>query len=80
MENYSYYHFTGFNNRYSADSAAVALKFWVYESKGFFYGVPLMNFLGWIFSGLLSSIITMLFVKDKLNDLNKPKALVPVYF
>jgi putative membrane protein len=62
------------------DPAAVALKFWVYESKGFFYGVPLMNFLGWIFSGLLSSIITMLFVKDKLKDLNKPKALVSSLF
>jgi bisanhydrobacterioruberin hydratase len=62
------------------DPAAVALKFWIYESNGIFYGVPLMNFLGWIFSGFLSSIITMFFVHDKLNDLNRPEALVSSLF
>jgi putative membrane protein len=62
------------------DPSAVALKFWVYESQGIFYGVPLMNFMGWILTGLLSSLITMYFLKDHINDLNKPNALISSLF
>ena len=62
------------------DPAAVALKFWIYESQGIFYGVPLMNFLGWIFSGFISSLITMYFLKDHINDLSKPNALISSLF
>jgi putative membrane protein len=62
------------------DPAAVALKFWIYESPGIFYGVPLMNFMGWIFTGFLSSLITMYFLKDNIEDLNKPNALISSLF
>ena len=62
------------------DPAAVALKFWIYESQGIFYGVPLMNFLGWILSGFISSIITMFFLKDHINDLNKLNGLLSSLF
>ena len=62
------------------DPAAVALKFWIYESQGIFYGVPLMNFLGWILSGFISSLITMYFLKDRINDLSKPNALISSLF
>ncbi len=62
------------------DPAAVALKFWVYESQGFFYGVPLMNFLGWILTGFLSSLITMHFLKNNINDPNKPEGLLSSLF
>ena len=62
------------------DPAAVALKFWVYESQGFFYGVPLMNFLGWILTGFLSSLITMYFLKNNIYDSNKPEGLVSSLF
>jgi bisanhydrobacterioruberin hydratase len=62
------------------DPAAVALNFWIYESQGIFYGVPLMNFLGWLFSGFLSSLITLYFVKDHINDLKTPNALVSSLF
>jgi putative membrane protein len=62
------------------DPAAVALKFWIYESQGIFYGVPLMNFLGWILSGFISSLITMYFLKDHINDLSKPNALISSLF
>jgi bisanhydrobacterioruberin hydratase len=62
------------------DPSAVALKFWVYESQGIFYGVPLMNFMGWILTGLLSSLITMYFLKDHINNLNKPNALISSLF
>jgi len=51
------------------DPAAVALKFWVYQSQGIFYGVPLMNFLGWLLSGFMASLITMYFLKTELKIL-----------
>lgn len=39
------------------DPGAVMLGFWKYEDGGAFYGVPLSNFLGWLISGLLGSIL-----------------------
>jgi putative membrane protein len=33
------------------DPVNAALGFWVWPSGGFFYGVPLSNFAGWLFSG-----------------------------
>ena len=38
------------------DPAAVALGIWSYP-EGFFYGVPLSNFLGWIISGSVAVLI-----------------------
>lgn len=38
------------------DPAAVALGIWSYP-EGFFYGVPLSNFLGWIISGAVAVIV-----------------------
>ena len=35
------------------DPAAVHIGFWNYNTGGFFYGVPLRNFIGWIFTGCL---------------------------
>jgi len=60
------------------DPAAVALGIWSYP-EGFFYGVPLSNFLGWIISGAVSitvlelcfdrsSIIQRLEEKDYMLD------------
>jgi putative membrane protein len=36
------------------DPAAVGLGFWAYASGGFYYGVPLSNFAGWVLSGLVA--------------------------
>lgn len=33
------------------DPAAVSLGFWAWEQPGAYYGVPLVNFLGWVVSG-----------------------------
>jgi putative membrane protein len=33
------------------DPAAVSLGFWGWEEPGWYYGVPLVNFLGWVVSG-----------------------------
>ena len=33
------------------DPAAVSLGFWAWDEPGWYYGVPLVNFLGWVASG-----------------------------
>jgi putative membrane protein len=62
------------------DPAAVTLNFWIYDSSGIFYGVPLMNFMGWILTGFLASMISMYLLKDRLDDYNKPPALISSLF
>ncbi|NOT47595.1 MAG: carotenoid biosynthesis protein, partial [Acidobacteria bacterium] len=39
------------------DPGAVLLGFWRYPGGGLYYGVPLSNFLGWVFSGIVGSAI-----------------------
>ena len=39
------------------DPGAVQQKFWHYEAGGFYYGVPLSNFLGWVVSGVLGTAL-----------------------
>ncbi len=41
------------------DPVAVALGFWSWNHPGAYFGVPLVNFFGWIFSGLLGSWFTV---------------------
>jgi putative membrane protein len=62
------------------DPAAVALNFWIYKTPGVFYGIPAMNFFGWILTGFLAAIISVVLLKSKLLGQNKPKALVSSMF
>lgn len=39
------------------DPGAVLLGFWQYPNGGVFYGVPFSNFLGWLVSGAIGSLI-----------------------
>lgn len=39
------------------DPAAVHLGFWSWESGGFYYGVPFVNFVGWIVSGGIAAVM-----------------------
>lgn len=39
------------------DPAAVALNYWSYNNGGFYYGIPLSNFAGWVLSGTIAMII-----------------------
>ncbi|HMQ02829.1 MAG TPA: isopentenyl-diphosphate Delta-isomerase [Pyrinomonadaceae bacterium] len=39
------------------DPGAVLLGFWQYPGGGVFYGVPISNFLGWVFSGAIGAAI-----------------------
>ncbi|MGB9938065.1 MAG: bisanhydrobacterioruberin hydratase CruF [Methanobacterium sp.] len=62
------------------DPAAVALNFWVWELDGFFYGVPLMNFIGWLITGFIAGLISVAVLGDKIKDKNKPKAMLSSLF
>jgi putative membrane protein len=49
------------------DPAAVGLGFWQYDGGGFYYGVPLSNFQGWVLSGLIAvSVVEWSFDTDAL--------------
>ena len=39
------------------DPAAVKLGFWYWKAPGFYYGVPLVNFLGWLLTGFIGALI-----------------------
>ncbi len=39
------------------DPGAVYLDFWEYEGGGWYYGVPISNFGGWLFSGFAGAIL-----------------------
>jgi putative membrane protein len=47
------------------DPAAVNLGFWNWQEPGFFYGVPLVNFLGWLLSCFVGAIILHYLWGDK---------------
>ena len=55
------------------DPGAVAQKFWQYDAGGWYYGVPISNFGGWIISGLIGAAIYY-FGSGKLADV--PMTLV----
>jgi putative membrane protein len=61
------------------DPAAVSIKFWIYEYNGIFYGVPLQNFIGWIITGILAAIVSLLLFGNELLE-KKPHALVSSLF
>ena len=39
------------------DPGAVRLGFWSFEQSGFYYGVPISNYLGWLVSGALAAMV-----------------------
>lgn len=44
------------------DPGAVRMGFWEFENAGYFYGVPLSNFVGWIVSGFTGAALLELFI------------------
>ncbi len=56
------------------DPAAAALQFWVWKKPGIFYGVPLMNFLGWALSGFIASLLGVGITSPEIREA-KPEAL-----
>jgi putative membrane protein len=61
------------------DPAAVALNFWNYLWPGFFYGVPLMNFLGWLLTGALASGLALLIMRPSQLQI-PPRGVVSSLF
>ena len=57
------------------DPGATALGFWNWENPGMYYGVPFLNFVGWI----ISAIISYVFIKFIIGKLNYPKSLKFLY-
>ena len=51
------------------DPGAVALNFWEWDVKGFYYGIPFSNFLGWIFTSFISMSIIFYLMKEKANSI-----------
>lgn len=58
------------------DPGAVKIGFWRYEGGGFFYGVPLSNFLGWIFSGVIAAVVIEVFIAIRKPLLRVPAQLI----
>ena len=47
------------------DPIAVHLGMWSYVHGGAYYNVPLQNFVGWIFSGLIGSLICFMYLDKR---------------
>jgi putative membrane protein len=49
------------------DPAAVALGFWAFDGSGVYFGVPLSNYAGWLFSGTIAVLaIDLAFPREAL--------------
>jgi putative membrane protein len=47
------------------DPAAVKLEFWQWDTPGFFYGVPIVNLIGWFLGGFIASWLANAFWGNK---------------
>ena len=54
------------------DPAAVIAAFWFWPEGGLYYGVPLINFGGWMFTGFLYSQILYTLLQTDLTTLEVP--------
>ncbi len=55
------------------DPGAVRLGFWKYADDGLFYGVPLLNFGGWVISGFVGALVLEMIVERQ-----RPLLPVPI--
>jgi len=62
------------------DPGAVKLGFWQYEGGGAFYGVPVSNFVGWLFSGAIASVVLEIFFWIKKPLLLAPAQMISSMF
>ncbi|MFX0168324.1 MAG: carotenoid biosynthesis protein [Candidatus Hodarchaeota archaeon] len=51
------------------DPALVLLNIWVWITPGVYYGVPVTNYLGWFFTGLIASTILFYLLPKEKRDL-----------
>lgn len=62
------------------DPGAVKIGFWRYEGGGVFYGVPVSNFLGWLFSGAIAGVVLEIFTLIKKPLLPAPAQMISSTF
>ncbi len=62
------------------DPGAVKIGFWRYEGGGVFYGVPISNFVGWLFSGAIASVVLEIFFLIKKPLLPAPAQMISSTF
>ena len=60
------------------DPAAVYSGFWFWVEPGVYYGVPIINFLGWIFTSVIYAGIIILFLNKAILDVNLIQPLLPI--
>ena len=58
------------------DPGAVRLGFWQYAGGGEFYGVPVSNFVGWIFSGAIGAVVMEIFTAWRRPLLPVPAQMI----
>ena len=54
------------------DPAAVALGFWGWDTGGSYYGVPAVNFIGWLVTGVLYNGILLIAMRDNTGGSDVP--------
>ena len=58
------------------DPGAAALGFWVWPEGGPYYGVPVSNYLGWLFSSSLAAAILLAFGRRRWGRVPPPPGLL----
>jgi putative membrane protein len=49
------------------DPVFVHLGIWIWITPGFYYGVPISNYVGWLFTGLVSAAILIILVRWRIG-------------
>lgn len=58
------------------DPGAASLGFWVWPEGGPYYGVPISNYLGWLFSSTLAAAILLAFGRRRWGSVSPPPGLL----
>lgn len=58
------------------DPGAASLGFWVWAEGGVYYGVPLTNYLGWLFSSILAAALLLVLGRRRWGSIPPPPGLL----
>jgi bisanhydrobacterioruberin hydratase len=58
------------------DPGAAALGFWVWPEGGIYYGVPMTNYLGWLFSSSLAAALLIVLGRRRWGSVSPPPGLL----
>jgi len=60
------------------DPALVFLNIWVWVTSGFYYGIPITNYLGWFFTGIITSSVLCFLLPKHQGELSLAPPIVSV--